>query len=710
MGNNTNYEQTMTINKIKTKIICPKCPLIPIINITTTKEGTLICEYRCPSFHMGLIKLEEMIKTPNEKNKSKSKELAIKCLSCKGDLSKMNKNILKYCGICGNYICDHCIEGHNKVKSKHKVINYNKINSVCLIHGINIKFYCFTCLRNICTKCVGHKNHCFKELKEIEPNKELIENMEYYFQEVFNYFSSIEKNIEENDKEKFIEFKDRNLLLLYFVKDLYQIYLNKKEKKTLNGEIIINLLNLSQFNLDSKNIYTYKDFYLKNHLITNNTSVSSICSFTNTKANYKIGELTPIFFKYLNFEENYPQFKVLRMDYNFIAYNIEKMLYFMKNEEKVYFFVKLNEIITDYYQLKDHTVAICSKDKIYFYKLMQIEPYIVEIKVYFPKIDNIYQLYGSIYDNLYVLTENLSVYKLIHEKINENNNKFDIFMSIKFSKKIIPKGKNSFLCNKDSFDNSYSGSNSYIKDKRIYNNLEDDDDEYNDNSINEIDNNKSSNIENIYYKNIKKEIRDNDNSYIEESENEKADNKNINNNPQMIINKLIMYEKNKKPKGKENSKINAKNMNFSIKGIVYNYLILNQNEGILIINTDKLTFQNELNDYHHNFINFIIYNNHILIANNNVINFLTVPDFLKVSEVHASEPIIDYIIPNKNMILLIGKHSIEQLELNTWKRVSKLMDRELFNFEENKKDIIVGNNNELYLFKNEDIYKFEKRT
>ena len=699
MGNNTNYEQTMTINKIKTKIICPKCPLIPIINITTTKEGTLICEYRCPSFHMGLIKLEEMIKTPNEKNKSKSKELAIKCLSCKGDLSKMNKNILKYCGICGNYICDHCIEGHNKVKSKHKIINYNKINSVCLIHGINIKFYCFTCLRNICTKCVGHKNHCFKELKEIEPNKELIENMEYYFQEVFNYFSSIEKNIDENDKEKFVEFKERNLLLLYFVKDLYQIYLNKKEKNSLNGEIIINLLNLSQFNLDSKNIYTYKDFYLKNHLITNNTSVSSICSFTNTKANYKIGELTPVFFKYLNFEENYPQFKVLRMDYNFIAYNIGKMLYFMKNEEKVYFFVKLDEIITNYYQLKDHTIAICSKDNIYFYKLIQIDPYIIEIKVNFPKIDNISQLYGSIYDNLYVLTKSLFIHKLIHEKINEKNNKFDIFMKIEFSKFAISNIciKDSFSLYKDSFNNSYSNPNFIIKDNIINEGFGDDDEaNYNDNSNNENDNNKNSNIE---YNNNK---------------NEKVGNRNINNNPQIIINKLIEYENNKKQKGKEDSKFNVNNFHLSIKGIVYNYLILNQIEGILILNTDKnLKFENELKDNHYNFINIIIYNNHILIANNNVIHFLTVPDLLKVSEVHVSEPIIDYVIPNKNMILLIGKHSIEQLELNTWKRVSKLMDRELFNFEENenkKKDIIVGNNNELYLFKNEDIYKFEKRT
>ena len=104
--------------------------------------------------------------------------------------------------------------------------------------------------------------------------------------------------------------------------------------------------------------------------------------------------------------------------------------------------------------------------------------------------------------------------------------------------------------------------------------------------------------------------------------------------------------------------------------------------------------------------NFIIYNNHILISNNKVIEFLSVPDLLKVSEVEVSFPIIDFVIPNKHMILLIGKNSIEQLELNTWKRVSKLIDDE-FNFED--EDIsIVGNGNELYMFDKEDIYKFEK--
>ena len=772
MGNNINNDYNIIISanhKVKTNIICPKCPLIPIINITTTKEGTIICEYRCPSFHMGLIKLEEMI-ISSKKTKSKSKESSIKCLLCKIDLSQINKNTLKFCGICKDYICDFCIENHNKTKSNHKIINYNKINSLCLIHANKIKFYCFTCLRNLCTKCIGHKNHCFKELKEIEPNEEFLEKMEFYFKEIFPYFSSIEKNLDNNELDEFTSFKEKNLLLIYFLKDLYQIYLNKKEKKILNGETIINILNLSQFNLDTKNFLINKNMYLKNHLILKNTSVSNICSFTNTKANYKIGELMPVFFKYLNIEKGSKEkIKVLRMDYDLIAYSIGKMLYFMKNEEKVYFHIKINEKIENFYQLKDHIVTVLSKDNAYFYKLLKIKPYIVEINCNLPNRKNILQIYGSINDKLYILTNDLFIQILIRKKtkLKKNNNDIllDLKSSIQFTEELnsqkasknIKSSKNdSCSDNKDLNNNSNNQNND-----SNYNNLNDlylnnnylNDSNYN-NSNNSDSNNNNDNVNNYFKDNDnddsnQKNDNDNDNgnycfkdsdnddsnqnndnhynnykvnnkfkknnsnylnsNYInKENYNERNEinldqlNNSINNinNTEMIIKKLKKYEENNISKYEENKN---KSDILIIKGIIDNYMIFKNNDNISInyIGTFKYIKSLRIDNR-----NFIIYNNHILISNNKVIEFLSVPDLLKVSEVEVSFPIIDFVIPNKHMILLIGKNSIEQLELNTWKRVSKLIDDE-FNFED--KDIsIVGNNHELYMFDKEDIYKFEK--
>ena len=48
--------------------------------------------------------------------------------------------------------------------------------------------------------------------------------------------------------ENYNIFEKRNITILNFIKDLYKIYLQKKEANTLNGEIIIDILHLLNFN------------------------------------------------------------------------------------------------------------------------------------------------------------------------------------------------------------------------------------------------------------------------------------------------------------------------------------------------------------------------------------------------------------------------------------------------------------------------------
>ena len=82
------------------------------------------------------------------------------------------------------------------------------------------------------------------------------------------------------------------------------------------------------------------------------------------------------------------------------------------------------------------------------------------------------------------------------------------------------------------------------------------------------------------------------------------------------------------------------------------------------------------------------------------------------------------------MFLIIGKNYIEQLELNTWKKISTLYIGDLIEFsnkkenededknedkkenedeDENEDITIIGNNKELYMFKNMEIFKFENK-
>ena len=651
MGNKIANEENIIINDInniediKINIICPKCPFMPIINITATKERTLICEYRCPSFHMGLVKIEKMISGYNNGNKNHG----LICGMCATKNNKTN-NTFKFCGVCKSYLCKSCIIQHKKKYSNHLTLENSEINNICVYHRNKYKFYCFTCLRSLCTKCIGHKNHSFKELKDFEPNEDFFENLNFYFEEVYNYFHSIRQSKIDYNKKYFKEFEQRNILLLNFIKDLYNQYLERKKNNLLNGEIIINLLNLSIFNLDTKTFYKNENNYLQTHLILRNNPLSSICAFSNIKANYKIGNLYPVFFKdlniaHLNYNDNDNQsMAIKRMDYDFIAYNIEKGLYFMKDEEKIYFKVDIEDNINNFFQLKEHIIAICSTNNIFFYKIMKIQPYLVPFSISIPtKIKNIVQIYGNIYQNLYIIDIHKNLYNL-------------------------------FLNKKKPLKNGFSPLE--IK----------------------------SNINLINGKTNKEvDIDINDNNYILKGN---------------ILDKLIMYEKTEKEEKRNNQSNNLKNFDYLIKGIVNNKLIIHEKNDITIRNGDILNVENKMtmsSGY------FIVYNSHILFGNMYEISFYSIPDFSLVSVIEVTCIIKSFFIPNKNMFLIIGKNYIEQLELNTWRRISKLYLGDLIEFsnenkkgyeedENEKEDItIIGNNKELYMFKNMEIFKFENK-
>ena len=711
MGNKIDKQPNIIVNQdvnIKTNIICQKCPLTPIINITSTKEGTIICEYRCPSFHMGLVKFEEMILKKN----SKSRRYGCICQGCKKEIENtLGQKKFKFCGYCKNFLCEECINVHKTLKSNHIILDYSKINNSCLYHGNKYKFYCFTCLKSICTKCLGHKNHSFKTLTELEPNKEFLEKLNFYFNEVYNYFNCLENQKKEGfNIENYNKFKTKNIMLLNFVKDLYKTYLDKKGNDNLNGEIIINLFNLSKFNFGMKGFFQDANKYFNTHLIIKDIPVSSMCSFTNTKASYKIGELTPVFFKDLNIDNN-DSMIVLRMDYDLIAYNIGKILYFMKEEEKVYFNIEVQDEIKYFFQLKDHIVCICSEENLFFCKLIKIEPYIVSCSVLMPDINNITQVYGSVYKSLFIIDDEEYIYKLIPKNDGPNSG-FDFSLQTENTVKI--KQTNGLFNvnifngnqNEESEENDENSNNNYNSSDHSYSSGNEENENKDNIEGNQSASASSHNSNNIMTLNKVKNKRSefhNSNNYNSDSQNE-----NSSEEVELIVNKLIMFEETRKSETKS-----KRNDSYIIKGIVYDYLVLKELEYITVRNESNLFINKkmELNliegtDY---LYDFSIYNNHVLLPKKNNINFYTIPDFILVSKIQVNEKINSFLIPNKNMLLVIGDNSIEQFELNTWKRISKLMNENLLIFP-NEKMKIIGNSNELYLFENGIILKFELST
>jgi len=721
MGNKIDKQTNIFVSQevnIKTNIICQKCPLTPIINITSTKEGTIICEYRCPSFHMGLVKLEEMIFKKN----SKSKRYGCICQGCKKEIDNtLGQKKFKFCGYCKIFLCEDCINVHKIIKSNHNILDYSKINNSCLYHGNKYKFYCFTCLKSVCTKCSGHNNHSFKTLTELEPNKDFLEKLNFYFNEVYNYFNCLEnKKDKEFNRENFNKFKVKNIMLLNFVKDLYKTYLDKKGNDTLNGEIIINLFNLSKFNFSMKRFFQNANTYFNTHLIIKDIPVSSMCSFTNTKASYKIGELTPVFFKDLNID-NTDSMIILRMDYDLIAYNIGKILYFMKEEEKVYFKIEVQDEIKYFFQLKDHIVCISSEENLFFCKLIKIEPYIISCSVLMPDINNITQVYGSVYKSLFIIDDEEYIYKLIPKNDGPNSD-FDFSLQIENMVKIKQTNGlfniNNFEGNQNEeseentefigFNNNDGNNNNNNNNNNSYNSSEHSYGSQNEvNEQAEENQNDSASIHNSNNNIMTLNKIKNNGSEYHNSNNNNSDSQNENSSDeaQLIVNKLIMFEETRKSETKL-----KRNDSYIIKGIVYDYLILKEVEYITARNENSLFIKNKMRlDFIEDteyLYDFSICNNHVIMPKKNNINFYTIPDFVLVSKVQLNEKINSFLIPNKNMILVIGDHSIEQFELNTWKRISKLMNENILIFP-NEKIKIIGNSNELYLFENGIILKFE---
>ena len=74
-----------------------------------------------------------------------------------------------------------------------------------------------------------------------------------------------------------------------------------------------------------------------------------------------------------------------------------------------------------------------------------------------------------------------------------------------------------------------------------------------------------------------------------------------------------------------------------IKGIVHNFLVMNENNRIILRNKNSCLKNINYLDIKQN--DFIIYNSHILLPKENEINFYSIPEFRIVSTVKVTENI-----------------------------------------------------------------------
>ena len=410
---------------------CPKCPLTPIISIFLNPEGILTCEYRCPFMHFGTMPFDDIsldkerkhgafcdrcpLKNDNEINDNAINEKNEKKSKNKNNKINTIKEDLLYCGTCKQFICSKCKPKHDEEKESHKVlIPKSEISYTCLEHGEKYDSYCFTCLKSICQKCKRHEKHCKKTFEEFYPDKEFNDNYDFYNKDYDNYLKSFKKQHGMN-KQHFTNFQRRCGILLGLAKFLYENFERKKKAKQLNGETLINLLNVVNFDFRAESLETNEKFvdYCKTHLILSNKPISDICTFSKTKSDYKISKLEMEEYKTFDSMHNEkPQYFKFSPIGKHIIFNVGSSLHFLgtdnnvDNKENLGFKIRLAQKINSFNILNQDILCVVS-DKVYLYKLLKKEPYYEEYKE-LPVLDiftdPVRQVMGNIEKKLIVRT------------------------------------------------------------------------------------------------------------------------------------------------------------------------------------------------------------------------------------------------------------------------------------------------------------------
>ena len=180
---------------------CPKCLLIPFINISTN-NNKLFMYIQCTNNHKYSNSFDEiqiMCKTNSILNNL--------CNVCENEKNKNNSNILYYCSNCYKFYCMKHGETH-KLKDEHKIFIIKNFDNNCFEHnGNTVVGYCNNHNKNYCLRCEHFEENKRKiddELKdseinyyenEMNKNKEIINEIEIIFNNYKKLFKELENNI-----------------------------------------------------------------------------------------------------------------------------------------------------------------------------------------------------------------------------------------------------------------------------------------------------------------------------------------------------------------------------------------------------------------------------------------------------------------------------------------------------------------------------------
>ena len=147
-------------------IVCPECGELCFLHLRDHKVSLVGCKQG----HK-----EENISLKDFEKTQMIDESTIVCQVCLSvDKSKAYNNQFFYCVTCKMNLCPMCNSTHAK---EHVIVDYEKVNLICLKHNSNFEAYCQKCDHNLCLDCekdhADHKENVIY-FRDVFPKNEIV--------------------------------------------------------------------------------------------------------------------------------------------------------------------------------------------------------------------------------------------------------------------------------------------------------------------------------------------------------------------------------------------------------------------------------------------------------------------------------------------------------------------------------------------------------
>ena len=237
---------------INDDFVCDNCLTHYYLRLISKEKYILLKGYcYCGEITIQIEPFEEIIAFRN----FKFYESLCNCIEYSFD-----KKPTKFCIDCNLYFCEDCSKNH-----KHKnIFDCVYLINKCKFHPNNVLIgFCYHCKKPLCKNCMDiHNNHDIQSMNKLEISKEILEKYEKELAKGFSDMNNLlkmkygeEMNIYiSNLKSKYyfphITEIDRIFVLtLQILKSLLDLYYYHKSKKTLDYQIINNVLNHINFEI-----------------------------------------------------------------------------------------------------------------------------------------------------------------------------------------------------------------------------------------------------------------------------------------------------------------------------------------------------------------------------------------------------------------------------------------------------------------------------